>query len=447
MARKLKNILGEVSFFRLTRFFIILFILFFPFQIRSLIFSDNFYLTGNFNTYGSFFIFAADIFLMLSLVGWGLAYLTGEIDWKLDWGDRGLSILSAIFILLLVVNIFIFPGAFAIFFVFRLIILYFFYLLLSNGILAREKIIRYFTFAMVFQVLIAIGQYVSQGSIGLLFLGEPVIGPTVLGAAKVNLPSGLFIRSYGTFLHPNIFAAALFAAILLSLYVYRKRIYMFLVFAPMFSAGSVFSFYRSMMFALILSFFLIISLAERKELLKQILYVTAVFVFFIVVFDLQNIFWQRYIIGDDGGAVAERLNYLSVSRKVILDNPFGVGIGQFTNEMQSFSETKLEPWEAQPVHNLFLLVAAEAGLAAALILGLVFFYIFFRTIYLMRELKRDMNEKIYAMVIAAMTTGIVTLAIFDHYFYTSYQGLVMLFLYFYLAGDLLKKFEWPRKKS
>lgn len=73
----------------------------------------------------------------------------------------------------------------------------------------------------------------------------------------------------------------------------------------------------------------------------------------------------------------ERLAYLNVSRGTILANPIlGAGIGQFVGEMLKYSSTPLEPWQFQPVHNVFLLIWSELGL-----IGLALFIFFLYNVF------------------------------------------------------------------
>ena len=67
----------------------------------------------------------------------------------------------------------------------------------------------------------------------------------------------------------------------------------------------------------------------------------------------------------------ERGLYLSISERIIADNPIiGVGTGQFIMTTERLF-SNLEIWQYQPVHNVFLLIWSEWG-----IVGLVLFILF-----------------------------------------------------------------------
>jgi hypothetical protein len=67
------------------------------------------------------------------------------------------------------------------------------------------------------QALIAIGQFLKQGSLGLTFLKESTFRVTDTGIAKVIIFDQVFIRPYGLFLHPNVLAGFLGITLLFTL--------------------------------------------------------------------------------------------------------------------------------------------------------------------------------------------------------------------------------------
>ena len=70
-------------------------------------------------------------------------------------------------------------------------------------------------------------------------------------------------------------------------------------------------------------------------------------------------------------SLEERVLYLSISERIIVDNPIiGAGTGQFIFEAEKLFPN-LEVWQYQPVHNVFLLIWSEGG-----IVGLVLFILF-----------------------------------------------------------------------
>jgi O-antigen ligase len=79
----------------------------------------------------------------------------------------------------------------------------------------------------------------------------------------------------------------------------------------------------------------------------------------------------------------------------------------------------LKEWEIQPVHNLYLLVLAEIG-----VVGLTFL-LFTVLVYLkrFREISGNWNKTgLYAIY------GFLALGLFDHYFWTTPQGIIIFWL-------------------
>jgi hypothetical protein len=73
----------------------------------------------------------------------------------------------------------------------------------------------------------------------------------------------------------------------------------------------------------------------------------------------------------------ERLIYLKPAFKIISTYPlFGLGNGQFVPRMEHFSTISLQPWQFQPVHNVFLLVWSELGFIGLLALIQILVVIF-----------------------------------------------------------------------
>ena len=91
-----------------------------------------------------------------------------------------------------------------------------------------------------------------------------------------------------------------------------------------------------------------------------------------------------------------------------LEHPQGVGLAQFTTRMQAFTDTKLQPWQFQPVHNIYLLILNEDGIWALLFLliGIKHWW----------KIKKESHPILIAFLI---------IGLFDHYLVTLPQGLLL----------------------
>ena len=64
--------------------------------------------------------------------------------------------------------------------------------------------------SMIFQAVLGVGQFFIRHDLGLWILGEPSISPAMHGVAVFfNIAGERIMRAYGTFAHPNVFAAYL----------------------------------------------------------------------------------------------------------------------------------------------------------------------------------------------------------------------------------------------
>jgi hypothetical protein len=141
----------------------------------------------------------------------------------------------------------------------------------------------------------------------------------------------------------------------------------------------------------------------------------------------------------------ERILYLDVSRGTILANPvLGVGVGQFVATMAKYAP-KLETWQFQPVHNVFLLIWSELGIVG---LGLFCYWIYkiFSLILNNRGMidvdKAILHNKSYYLsndrllrYFKAILLGFLFIMLFDHYFWDIQQGSIMFWMILgFIAG-------------
>jgi hypothetical protein len=449
---KLQTILSlssfKLSFLRVSRFFLAVFLVTFPFQVQSLVYTGTNFLSGNFNPFQVYAVHLPDIFLLISFLFWGLAHFNGEIVARITFGERKMAVLLMIFVMM------VFGGilqasdkVLAFYLVAQMMVLGLFFMMVVNGVLKREEVLKYLLAGLAFQAGLAVVQYLLQHSAGVGFLGEPAISPDIPGVAKIDWDGIKLLRSYGTFSHANILGGALFMAIVLGFYLFRKKHLLLVAFTALVSAGFLLSFSRSAAFALMAAFLLYVSLNEGKRTLRYVLLAVSMLVFFIVAMNLEGVFFQRFFVMGESDAMVERANYMAISKRMLFDNPWGVGIGGFTRSMQDYSTEKIAPWVFQPVHNVFLLVANETGFLGAILLAGLLVYMFYSLVKSVSKKNGNHEERNYGQILLSILGGIVIICFFDHYFYSIYQGQVLIVLFLALASSYLKRFELPRRKS
>jgi O-antigen ligase len=252
----------------------------------------------------------------------------------------------------------------------------------------REKIIsvsdaaRAIAYSACIQAFVVFAQFYSQASLGLRSLGESVIpfGKTE-GVARVALEGTALLRGYGTMAHANIAAAwmGLGVICLLFLFIYEGRSALsasihaaaglFLLFT-----GMVLTFSRSGWVSVacaILAFLAVLFFTfPKKDAVRAVLLcalaASAVF------FPLRWAIFPRAHLSSGEPSVNLRVLYNSIGIEVMREKPFGTGMA----DEPRYAETRglfekfgiRNPLDFQPVHNLYLLIGTELGVAGLLLL-------------------------------------------------------------------------------
>ncbi len=220
-----------------------------------------------------------------------------------------------------------------------------------------------------FQAFIGIGQYINNGPLGLGIIGEK----DALQAGQAGLS-----RVSGTIGQPNKFALFLGTllqisiACLFSSYTRRKKyIYYFICFSCLLMLFAIFvSYSRSGWFGFLLGGVVNCSWCMAKHTKKTILsifMVTLSFIFFAAMVSIFSESVKNRILLDDKGAGEVRKPLAQVAWNIIEDRPIlGIGLNNYTACYPKYDNTSY--WVSIefpfPVHNSFLLIAAEIGVIA-----------------------------------------------------------------------------------
>lgn len=456
-------------------FYIFIFLL--PFQIGRFVFS---FAPLNSSFYHQVFIYLSDVLIV------SLLWFCGWRVWN-DDQERS-SCLSAIkkdFLLILFfaisgLSIFVAGNkGLAIFHFIKLteFILFYFYIRQNFKYFDIKKFSWIFISAALLQIFIAGLQFYFQQSVGLKYLGESPLSPLIAGVAKIDENSFKLIRSYGTFPHPNILAAFLIFAALMTHYIAAN---------DALSNASFFCRMRHKKYAALMTHSVILSaillglfLTFSKIALASFVVIAILFIFLylfchsrlpscchsrengnldsinssldprlreddrkecgdsnIRYSDICKIFFITFIIFTslfiifnkeifarflEEQSVSQRIFYSNIAQKAISDNPlFGVGVGNFINYFYNIYPA-LPDWQYQPVHNLFLLITSETGIISGLL------FIAFIAISIYRFLKNK-NRQLFDWTIFFIFINFLILANFDHYFWTLQQGQILFWL-------------------
>lgn len=425
-------------------------LIFFAFYLVSMTFSVRkviiVFSQEGFNEFQSISLFASDIFLLGTLVGWVyikknlLTKMSINVFIKSSFQKSNLSkkyfiqaIFLSTFFFLSCLSFFSLNGTYdsLLLFIVKIVrlgmfLLLFWYLrdrfhlglwniqyLHGKQSIPLEPFLVSIVVVGLCHMFVGVVQTFVGSSLGLTWAKESIVGLSDPGVAKVVIFDRVFLRSYGLFPHPNVFAWFLYAlvwftgVILMSscsiwntldrqTHFLRNFSLTLLVFLCLFSFVTSFS--RAIWIALMIFF-----LFTLGHLIKK-MYYYGIF----LTFGICAVFVSQGTI-----SLQERLWYESIAIGIVKEYPMlGVGLGNFVNRMGEKSDFLLASWQYQPVHSVPLLIAAEIGVG-----GAVVFFIFFLSLFSFSTHRSKKNTT--ALSLTDMNNGfllgLLFMLFFDHY--------------------------------
>ncbi len=304
-----------------------------------------------------------------------------------------------------------------------------------------QKLWQFFIAGAAAQSVIALIQFFTQKSLGWKIFAESPLSPDMDGVAKIIVGGVKMIRAYGLVPHPNILAAILVAAIFgltwLFLEKYErlstvKRIFFGAVFVSL-SIALFFTFSRAVIvIGLALSILWLIWFYRSKEYKKAAMIALAAL--FAVYCSLLFIFWPyfsaRFTLQnlDSSQSLNLRMFYNETAFNLIKQNPLlGIGLGNFVAVFGQYYNN-LQPWIFQPAHNIYLLAAAETGIAGLL----AFLWFLFLTVKSAWRKRKDLITGCLLLVVSCF----LFFGLFDHFLWDIQQGQIMFWLFLGLLASL-----------
>lgn len=265
--------------------------------------------------------------------------------------------------------------------------------------------------SLVFEGVLATGQFLFEGSLGFWFLGERSFTLSTPAIAKFNWFGQVFLRSYATFPHPNVMAG--FMVLVIPIVAYLNKSHLKKIIISVGVLGALLSFSRAAALILLAECFYLL----RKKIIILILVLVIIAPLFVVrfnsAFDFDNI------------SLARREVLMQSATHIFLKHPiFGVGLNNFIAQISTDLIVGSSRF-LQPVHNIFLLTLVETGLFG--FLG----FILLLSFPIIMLLKHIVNP--FAKILLFGWATIIFLGMFDHYFLTLPQGQRMLFLFWGLS--------------
>lgn len=278
------------------------------------------------------------------------------------------------------------------------------------------------------QSILGIYQFLTQSTLTYKWLGLVEHPAWQAGTSIVSSPSiGRWLRAYGAFPHPNIFAGYLVICIFTTIYLLQKRtawgwIYYFILMLELMAL--FFTFSRSAWLALMIGSFLftIFEFKKRKtaQKKKELLLPVVCAILFVAI--LTKIFWP--IVNtrifptspNEIRSTTERISTLNDTAELFKENKLlGVGAGNYTKALIKKDPTK-PGYFYQPTHNVPALVLSELGLVGvALLTILIASFLFYFKIK---------NESLRPEILILFSV-LIPLYLLDHYLYSTYIGLIL----------------------
>jgi hypothetical protein len=324
-----------------------------------------------------------------------------------------------------------------------------FFAWVSTRILAKEKIFQQmiivFAGSMILQSLLAVVQFYHQGSLGgvMYYLGERMFTAVTPGIANASLNGALLLRPYGTLPHPNVLAGYLLIGMFLlisNIKTHTSKTEKTLMFSSIVVSAVALILSMSRTAILYGSVIMFIFLAKiilqkfqqlhqskkntgnvlrniattrewRRTSVKVSAVILGLFIFAIITLPLTPRFLS-FNLGEE--AVVQREDLALAAWQMFLGHPLlGVGLNQFLIQLPYQISTQRGSMLLQPVHDIYLLIAAETGIIGFL----CFLYFLFVTLVRLR-LSEDPRKSGIALVFFT----VLILGLGDHYFITLQQG-------------------------
>lgn len=249
------------------------------------------------------------------------------------------------------------------------------------------------------QIGIGLVQWIIERDLGLEFFGEMGLSPDSWAEEST-------IRVGGLLGHPNAFATYLTMTLPFCLFflesLQRKttRVASFVllcsgcvVLLATKSRGAWLGFGISALCAFIFFIF-----RAKRVHIRRFGVITVVIISLLVGSIVSQDVIKKRLFIDDKGSAASRVPMMIDALEVIRNNPFmGIGLNNYSLVISKYDVTGIhKEWVAMPVHNLFLLIAAETGIMSLLVF-MAFWAIILQKVYALSKIN---NKKTFILSIA-----------------------------------------------
>ncbi len=400
------------------------FVFLLPWQTRLIY--QEFFINGQPFEYGRLSLYATEILLGLIMVLTLFVFVrklkSQELKKNIATTKRRIILLSFGLVLVGLNTIFAISPTIAYYKLTQLILAVCLFLLLISTTINFQRLSWTYIYAALIQSSLALYQFTEQKVLENKWLGMSAQDPNILGTPVVLTSAGRWLRSFGSFPHPNMLAAFLIIALMLIVFLSLKFedkknknklilsfVFIFLALLTTLSKAALLGFVL----------FFLLALVKYRQKSHEYKKITRFAVLVLVVSAFFTVSYPELILKRTPNAnpieqrsYSERLNQYPEWSNIIRSNLFlGSGLGNYPLALKS-SKPELESWAYQPIHNTFLLILAETGLVLAFFVLLL--------IYTYRK-----NFKKHLTMYSLPIITVFFMMLFDHFWWSFYSGLML----------------------
>ncbi len=357
-------------------------------------------------------------------------------------------------------------------FLFKIIILFVFWLFLSIFWSQDKELATYFFIKLITAValffvtinlkinikkvfIIILISILLYSGLGLFqFFSQKTFSSTIFGLTEYNLsnpgvsivdtPEKRWLRSYSVFPHPNIFGGYIVVLLFFLIYIFLNKKYsnnkkvlliisltiLFLSLITSFSRSAWLSFFIGLIIIFVFNLY-----KKNKESNLKLIKIFSLFLLITIIFYLifPNTIKSRLLINNEkeNKSVVERVEYISQAKNIIKKNLLlGVGGGNYSSFNYIKDDIKQPGWYYQPVHNVYILIFTELGLIGILLFLTIIFYPLY---FLIKNIKWIKNIIPFVVILSMLV-----IMVFDHYLWTTHFGII---LFWIILGGVTKIFQ------
>ncbi len=446
---------------KLIRFGLYAFIFLLPWQTR-LIWQDAF-LNGFVWEYGRFSLYGTELLLWVTMLLYGVWLLRAKKISQVRWGSLFEKTKEPATMVYWLVVAFTLVAGLSVTWALNADLAYLRWFTLLEAVAVFSMLlllrIKLFEVAVVWvgsaivQAVFATYQFFTQYTFANKWLGMAYHDPLLGGSIILQSANERWLRAYGSLPHPNVLAGFLVIGLLFSIYLAfvaknRAQRALAAVGVVTITPALFFSFSRSAWVGLIVALVLLLlwfSRSAQKTLPTKRVYLQVLLLVLLIVSVLGSTLSEALVTRLRGveplevSSITLRFTFTEQALQVFQHDPFfGVGIGNYTLGVFQIINATWPGYYYQPVHNVYLLVLAELGIIGSIL----FFIIIARLLLWAMQSSASIEKTITSLSLIA----ILVMGVFDHFFWSSFFGVMIFWIIVALNVQQLKAAErLPRK--